>query len=96
MTGVQTCALPISKRRCQRCKYEWKPGALPLRLSASLWHQFLMLIFRNETVPEIARQTGLHRQRIYRALLHVRVGMATDTPPVFRGTVEVDETYRGG
>jgi len=42
------------------------------------------------------RETGLHRQRIYRALLKVRLVMATDIPPVFRGTVEVDETYLGG
>lgn len=85
-----------SKRRCKHCKYEWRPGGLPLRIPASQWHQFLMLIFRNEPVSEIVRQTGLHRQRIYRALLHVRVVMATDIPPVFRGTVEVDETYLGG
>jgi transposase len=55
-----------------------------------------MLFFRNQSVPEISRQTGLHRQRIYRALFHVRLVMATDIPPVFRGTVEVDETYLGG
>jgi transposase-like protein len=42
------------------------------------------------------RETGLHQQRIYRALLIVRLVMATDIPPVFRGTVEVDETYLGG
>src|SRR4030042_1005357 len=84
------------KRRCKHCKYEWRPGALPLRISSSLWHRLLILFFRNESAPEVPRQTGLHRQRIYRALFYVRLVMATDIPPVFRGTVEVDETYVGG
>ena len=84
------------KHRCSHCKYEWQPGRLPLRFPVSLWRPLLVHFFGTKSVPEVSRQTGLHRQRVYRALFHVRLAMATDIPPVFRGTVEVDETYLGG
>jgi transposase len=44
----------------------------------------------------IASETGLHRRRILRALSVLRQALACEVPPVFRGTVEVDETYLGG
>lgn len=85
-----------SKHRCSRCKYEWQPGRLPLHFSASAWRSLLIHFFKHKSVEIIARETGIHRQRIYRALFYVRLVMATDVPPVFRGTVEVDETFVGG
>jgi transposase len=92
----KTYVIRRSKHRCSQCKYEWQPGRLPLRFPVSLWRPLLVHFFSTKSVPEITRQTGLHQQRIYRALFHVRLAMATDIPPVFRGTVEVDETYLGG
>jgi transposase len=44
----------------------------------------------------IAQETGLHKQRILRALMYVRIAMQKDIPEVFSGVVEVDETYLGG
>ena len=44
----------------------------------------------------IAKETGLHSQRMLRALTWVRVAFQQDVPAVFSGTVEVDETYIGG
>jgi transposase-like protein len=44
----------------------------------------------------IAQETGLQRQRILRALAVLRQRMCAEVPAVFRGTVEVDETYLGG
>jgi transposase len=44
----------------------------------------------------VARETGLERKRVLRSLLLVRQAMGREVPPVFRGTVEVDETYLGG
>ena len=43
----------------------------------------------------IAREARLDRKRVLRALLLVRDGMARQVPPIFTGTVEVDETYLG-
>jgi transposase-like protein len=44
----------------------------------------------------ISRETGLHGQRVLRALTVLRQHLMHEVPPVFRGTVEVDETYVGG
>lgn len=84
------------KRRCAQCRYDWKPGRLPLRLSPRQWRELLGWFVRGLSGQAIAQETGLQRKRILRALLVVRQAMAWEVPPVFRGTVEVDETYLGG
>jgi len=84
------------RRRCARCKYEWKPGRLPLRISASLWPRLLMHFFQELSAEQIARQNDCDKRQVLRALLRVRQTMALDVPEVFKGIVEVDETYLGG
>jgi transposase-like protein len=44
----------------------------------------------------IVEQTGFDKKRVLRALLKLRMVLATDIPDIFSGTVEVDETYLGG
>lgn len=83
------------KRRCTRCRYEWRTG-LPLRLLCHQWEDLLRWHVRGLSSQAIAQETGLHRQRVVRALMRVREVMCRDVPPVFRGTVEVDEPYLGG
>jgi transposase len=51
---------------------------------------------RGLSAAAIADETGLHRQRVLRALTVLRQAMRREVPPVFQGTVEVDETYVGG
>ena len=84
------------RRRCARCRYDWRPGRLPLRLTPQQWHALLGWFVRGLSAQAIALETRLERRRILRALLRVRRRMAAEIPPVFRGTVEVDETYVGG
>src|SRR4030065_73723 len=84
------------KRRCIKCGYEWRPGRLPLRLTASQWRSLLMTFFKGLPSHDIALETGLELRRVLRALLLVRRVTAQDIPEVFSGTVEVDETYVGG
>jgi transposase len=84
------------KRRCVRCKYEWQPNRLPLRLKASEWRSIVMTFLKGLSAQGIAEETGIERKRVLRALLHVREAMAKDIPEVFSGTVEIDETYIGG
>lgn len=55
-------------------------------------HRFL----RGLPGAAIAQETGIHRQRIFRALTYVRAAMQKDIPHVFSGVVEIDETYLGG
>ena len=84
------------KLRCRDCHYEWTPGKLPLYLTRKEWTGILHWFLRGLQAVAIAQETGLHRQRILQALVHVRAAMQKDIPEVLSGTVEVDETYIGG
>lgn len=84
------------RRRCVACRYEWRPGRLPLRLTSRQWTQVLGWFARGLSAQTIATETGLERRRVLRALTRLRQAMAREVPPVLRGTVEVDETYVGG
>lgn len=94
--GHKKCyAIRRAKSRCAACRYEWRAG-LPLRLTSREWAGLLRWFLLGLSGAQIATQTGLERRRVLRALLQVRAVMAQDVPPVFSGTVEVDETYVGG
>ncbi len=84
------------RRRCTRCRYEWRPGRLPLRLTSRQWRHLVGWFVRGLSGHAIAHETGLTRTRVLRALTALRQTLAYEVPPVFRGTVEVDETYLGG
>ncbi len=83
------------KRRCARCRYGWRPGP-PLRLTRHQWEALLRWHVRGLSSHAIAQETGLHRQRVLRALTLVRARMLHEVPQEFSGIVEVDETYVGG
>lgn len=83
------------RHRCVRCRYDWRPG-LPLRLTRPQWQTVLRWHVLGLSHLASSRETGLERRRVLRALTYVRVAMQQAIPPVFRGTVEVDETYVGG
>ncbi len=88
--------LSRDRRRCAGCRRDWRPARLPLRLATTQWRALLAWFLRGLSSQAIATETGLSRTRVLRALLVVRRAMAQDVPPVFSGTVEVDETYVGG
>jgi len=67
--------LKNGRRRCARCRRDWRPGRLPLRLSAPQWRALLRWFVRGAPSAEIARETGLGRKRVLRALLVVRRAM---------------------
>jgi len=85
-----------SKRRCSVCRYEWQADRLPLRLSQAGWKRLLRWFLLGQSSARIAQEARLGRGQVLRALTLVRKAMAHDIPPVFEGTVEIDETYLGG
>lgn len=93
--GTRAWIIRGEKRRCARCRYDWRPG-LPLRLTRHQWGALLRWQLRGLSAAAIARECGVERKRVLRALLYVRAAMLRAVPPVFHGTVEVDETYVGG
>ncbi|MEK7873766.1 MAG: IS1595 family transposase, partial [Chloroflexota bacterium] len=88
--------LESGKRRCSACRYDWRPGRLPVRLTARQWRQLLRYFLLGLSAARVAQETHLGREQVLRALLLVRQAMTRDIPPVFSGVVEIDETYVGG
>lgn len=84
------------KRRCVKCRYEWRPSRLPLRLSPLQWRRLLGWFVRSVRTAVIAEETGLHRQRVLRALTHVRQAMASEVSPGFQKEVQFHAIYLGG
>jgi transposase len=60
------------RRRCARCRFDWKPGRLPLRLSRAEWRVLIAWFVREAPSAEIAYETGLERKRVLRALTILR------------------------
>jgi transposase len=105
MAHIQKCprcqnskswAVRRDKRRCSVCRYEWRVERLPLRLSRVEWQRLLRWFILGQSSARVAQEAHLGRGRVLRALTLVRRAMAHDIPPVFEGTVEIDETYLGG
>lgn len=88
--------MSTGRRRCAQCKYDFIPHRLPLRITREEWREILHLFLMEQSSNSIAEQTGLDKKRVLRALLKVRMALATEVPEIFTGTVEVDETYLGG
>jgi transposase len=72
--------LKNERRRCVRCRYDWKPDRLPLRLSRRQWRALLEWFVRGMTSAQIAQETHLERKRILRALTIVRSAMLDAAP----------------
>lgn len=81
---------------CKLCRHEWDPRSLPLRLTKNQWKQILKWFALGLSSNQITEQTGITKQRILRALDHVRRALSKDIPKQLSGIVEVDETYIGG
>jgi transposase len=65
-------------------------------LTSRQWRVLLGWFVRGLSSQAVAHETGLERKRVLRALTCLRQRMRREVPPIFRGTVEVDETYLGG
>ena len=94
--GKKLYKMSTGRRRCAQCKYDFIPRQLPLRFTRDEWREILHLFLMEQSSNSIAEQTGFDKKRVLRALLRIRMALATDVPEIFSGTVEVDETYLGG
>jgi transposase len=76
--ATKSWLLKDGRRRCARCRRDWRPGRLPLRLSRPQWREVLRWFVRDATSADIARETGLERKRVLRALTIVRQALLRD------------------
>jgi transposase len=77
------------RRRCAQCKYDWRPGRLPLRLAAPAWRELLQWFVRGAPSAQIAHETRLDRKRVLRALTAVRQAIMHSVPHTVRRGAEV-------
>jgi hypothetical protein len=73
-------ALAGGRHRCARCRFDWKPRRLPLRLSRPQWRNLLYWFVRGATSAQIAHESELERKRVLRALGVVREAMQYANP----------------
>jgi transposase len=94
--NTKSWAIRRGRRKCSACRHEWRADRLPLYLSHAGWRRLLRWFLLGQSSARIAEEAHLGREQVLRALNVVRGAMAKDIPPVFDGTVEIDETYLGG
>jgi hypothetical protein len=87
--------LKSRRRRCAKCRFDWRPGQLPLRLSRSQWRDLLQWFVRGATSAAIAHETG-RTASVLRARTAVAraAGESPEQPPRFHHQSS-DEGVRG-
>jgi len=78
---TKSWVLADGRRRCARCRRDWRPERMPLRLNAAQWRLVLRWFVRGMSSAQIAHETRLDRKRVLRALLVVRRRMRALIPP---------------
>jgi transposase-like protein len=79
--STRSWSLTSGRRRCARCRFDWRPGRWPLRLTAAEWRAILRWFVRDVSSAAIAQETGLERKRVLRALTVIRRAIARDAAP---------------
>ena len=77
------------RRRCARCRFDWRPGRLPLRLTPQQWRELLRWFVRGAPSAQIADETRLNRKRVLRALTSVRRAILRSCPGNRRHVTDV-------
>ena len=85
------------KKRCLKCGFEFTPRLIKdIRLNTKRWKQVIDWFLLERSGWWIGQTLGIGKNQSYQAISRVRKIMLEDIPPIFSGTVEVDETYLGG
>lgn len=67
-----------------------------MRATTAEWKVCVKAFIRERTILAVVAASGLSRYRVTLMLGILRECMSRERPPVFSGTVELDETYIGG
>jgi len=66
------------------------------RVTKAEWAAAIRVFLRERTIRRVLEELGVGYVRAQRMLHHLRVRMLSEVPMVFRGPIEMDETYIGG
>lgn len=87
------------KRKCKKCRHEFSPKKYlvkGVRSAREEWQQCISVFLRERASNVLVRECNIGANRAFRMTHILRVCMLLDTPRVFEGPVELDETYIGG
>ena len=88
--------LSDGRLKCVVCRERYTPHRHQLRVSRSRLNEVIEEFLLGHSTNLILTRIKLSKYKLLKLLLLLRRAMAFDVPPVFRGIVEVDETYLGG
>lgn len=86
-------------RKCKRCRREFAPYQYPVpgfHRTEQRWKQCIAVFLRERTIGRMTEETGFSHGTIERAVMQLRLTMASAIPEPFAGPLEMDETYIGG
>lgn len=84
--STRSWRLKSARRRCAQCRFDWRPGRWPLRLTPAEWRAILRWFVRGVTSAVIAQETGLERKRVLRALTVIRQAIVRHAALDIHGT----------
>lgn len=85
-----------NRLRCKNCRYLFTPKSSPVNISNKLLKKVISEFFLEHSTNIILNRVNISKYKLLKLLVLLRMVMVKDVPDVFRGIVEVDETYLGG
>jgi len=87
-----------NKFKCKNCRREWSSNRTlaGIRLSDTTWQKCISLFLTQRAIRTVAREANIGHTQAEKITHLVRILMAADTPPLFSGVSEADETFIGG
>lgn len=98
-TYTRSWVIRRSKRKCKQCRKEFSTQQYPvpgIRSTQQEWKDCIQVFLRQRAVLQVSSEISIPHCRVSRMVNVLRMCMATDTPDIFAGPVEMDETYIGG
>jgi transposase-like protein len=82
--------------RCRNCRYLFAPQRQTGGIARPLLKKVIAEFVLEHSTDTILERVPISKYKLLQVLQILRVEMSQAVPPVFEGTVEVDETYLGG
>ena len=95
----RTWRLRRNKRKCKKCRKEFSCKKYPVegfRLETYEWKKIIRTFLCERTIIRIAEEANISQKTSQKTAHHLRLEMYRDRPSLFKGPVEMDETYIGG
>lgn len=82
--------------RCSLCRERFSPQRFPVGITLKTLKQVISEFVLEHSTNLILERVDISKYKLLKILTLLRIEMTRAVPPIFAGTVEVDETYLGG